>query len=169
MCHSIMTSASSNGPITFTPGTRAAFSEYLHENPNGRRVSRRDWEVTVEWLTDPSKRPSSQQEFSRRNYVRKTFTWDESTRCLLATAKSDGGDKGRVVVTEDMIAEVVEAVHGENDHAGWDATWKTLSASYYGVLRADLIFLLRRCQICAQMPIKRPKDPANRAAQDATP
>ncbi len=56
-----------------------------------------------------------------------------------------------------MIADVVELVHKENGHAGWDATWKDVSSSYYGILRSDVIFLLKRCQICAENPRKRPK------------
>lgn len=53
--------------------------------------------------------------------------------------------------------DLVDSVHQQNSHAGWDATWATLSSSYYGVLRSDLIYLLRRCQICAENPSKRPK------------
>lgn len=53
--------------------------------------------------------------------------------------------------------DLVDSVHRQNSHAGWDATWATLSSSYYGVLRSDLIYLLRRCQICAENPSKRPK------------
>lgn len=68
-----------------------------------------------------------------------------------------GQHKNRVVVTEDRIVDLVDSVHQQNSHAGWDATWATLSSSYYGVLRSDLIYLLRRCQICAENPSKRPK------------
>lgn len=53
--------------------------------------------------------------------------------------------------------DLVDLIHQQNSHAGWDATWATLSSSYYGVLRSDLIFLLKRCQICAQSPPKRSK------------
>ena len=61
-----------------------------------------------------------------------------------------------------MIAETVEMVHKENNHAGWDATWKDVSTSYYGILRSDVIFLLKQCQSphCTQNPSKRPKGSA---------
>lgn len=65
-----------------------------------------------------------------------------------------------MVVTEDMIVDVVESVHEGNSHVGWDVTWKAVSTSYYGIPRSDLIFLLKRCQICAQTPSKRPKGSA---------
>ncbi|KAH8708498.1 hypothetical protein GQ44DRAFT_715335 [Phaeosphaeriaceae sp. PMI808] len=156
-----MTSASSNGFVTFTLGTRVAFSHYLCENPNNRRVSQSDKEMLIEWLTNPDRRPQSQEEFSRRNYVRKTFIWDEKSRNLLAIAKKDGG-KNRKVITTDMIADIVEMVHEDNNHAGWDTTWKSVSTSYYGILRADVIFLLKQCQNqhCSQNPSKRPKGSA---------
>ena len=67
------------------------------------------------------------------------------------------GDKARQVVTTDKIADVVEKVHTDNGHAGWDATWKDISTSYYGILRSDVIFLLKQCQICSGNPSKRPK------------
>lgn len=60
-------------------------------------------------------------------------------------------------MTEDMIAEVVESAHERNGHLGWDATWRDISASYYGIMRADVIFLLKQCQICAHDPSKRPQ------------
>jgi hypothetical protein len=156
-----MTSSTSNNFIVFTLGTREAFSQHLRENPNNRRVSRSDKDILIEWLTNPLKRPSSQEEFSRRNYVRKSFAWDEKTQTLLAVTKKDGG-KDRTVVTTDMIVDVVETVHTNNGHAGWDATWKDVSTSYYGILRSDVIFLLKQCHspFCAENPSKRPKGSA---------
>ena len=154
-----MTCTPSNDPTTFTPSTRVAFLQYLRENPNNRRVSQTDKEILYEWLTNPHKRPSSQKEFSRRNYVLKTFAWDEKTQNLFAAAKT-GEDKNRRIVIEEMIADVVDFVHRGNGHAGWDATWKDVSTSYYGILRSDVIFLLQQCQICALNPSKRPKGSA---------
>ncbi|KFY02426.1 hypothetical protein V490_00511 [Pseudogymnoascus sp. VKM F-3557] len=157
-----MTSASRHDSVTFTLDTRAAFLQHLIENPNNRRVSPSAKEDLIEWLTNPHKRPSSQEDFSRRNYVRKTFAWDEESRSLLAIAKKDEG-KVRTVVTTDMIVDVVEMVHkvsGDSGHGGWDATWKNVSTSYYGILRSDVIFLLKQCQLCTQNPSKRPKGTA---------
>lgn len=162
-----MTSASSNDSDTFTLGTRVAFLQHLRESPNNRRVSQNDKEMLIEWLTNPHKRPSSQEEFSRRNYVRKTFAWDEKSQTLLAVAKKDEG-KNRMVITTDMIANVVEIVHkqsGDHGHGGWDATWKDVSTSYYGILRSDVIFLVKQCQVCAGNPSKRPKGSAARMLQ----
>lgn len=155
-----MTSDSSNHPVAFSSSTRAIFLQYLHENPNNRRVSQAEKENLIEWLTNPHLRPSSQKDFSRRNYVRKTFSWDKEARILLAAAKEDK-DKNRRVVTEDMIADIVEFVHENNGHTGWDATWKDVSSSYYGIPRADVVFLLKRCQRCVENPRKRPKGLSN--------
>jgi len=154
-----MTGATSNNTVIFSSRTRTAFLNYVRENPNNRRVSQTEKEILIEWLTNPHKRPSSQTEFSRRNYIRKTFTWDEKTQNILAVAKTDE-DKDRRVVMEDMIVDMVESVHNGNGHAGWDATWKDISTSYYGILRSDVIFLLKQCQICALNPSKRPKGSA---------
>jgi hypothetical protein len=162
-----MTSASSNDAVTFTLSTREAFLQHLRGNPNNRRVSQSDKEILIEWLTNPHKRPSSQEEFSRRNYVRKTFAWDEKSQTLLAAAKKDGGEK-RTVITTDMIADVVEIVHrdsGDEGHGGWDATWEDVSTSYYGILRSDVIFLVKQCQFCAENPSKRPKGSATTMLQ----
>ena len=149
-------STSSNNLVTFTPSTKTAFLQHLCENPTNRRITQIDKDILVEWLTNPHKRPSSQKEFSRRNYIWKTFTWDEKTQNLLAAAKTNK-EKNRKVVTEDKIADIVELVHESNQHGGWDATWKDISCSYYGILRSDVIHLLKQCQICALNPSKRPK------------
>lgn len=143
----------------FSAGTKAAFLQYLRDNPNSRRVSESEKEALVNWLTKPGAQPSSQKDFSRRNYVRRTFTWDSNTGSLLAIAKK-GGQTHRHVIIEDMILETVEMAHRDNGHAGWDATWKDISNSYYGILRSDVIFLLKQCRVCASNPRKRPKDSA---------
>ncbi|EED17210.1 hypothetical protein TSTA_022640 [Talaromyces stipitatus ATCC 10500] len=150
-------SSASRPYVTFANDTKESFLRYLSESPNNRRVSCEERENIIQWLTNPHKRPSSQSEFSRRNYVRKTFTWEEATQLLVACPKTEGGEK-RVVVTEDMIADIVEYVHENNGHAGWDYTWRDISRSYYGILRSDVIRLLKQCEICAHNPSKRPKD-----------
>lgn len=152
-------SGSSNDAITFTSATRAAFLQHLRENPNNRRISQDNKAAILEWLTNPHKRPSSQEEFSRRHYVQKTFAWDGETQSLRAVAKEDNG-KDRLVVLESMIADVVQAVHEDNGHAGWDATWEDVKASYYGIMRADVILLLKQCRACSENPSKRPKGSA---------
>lgn len=83
-----MMNALSNNDVIFSPKTRAAFLKHVYENPSNRRVSQADKEIMIGWIRNTSKRPSSQQEFSRRNYVQKSFTLDEDTQCLLAVAKT---------------------------------------------------------------------------------
>ncbi|KAL8367154.1 hypothetical protein RB599_010244 [Gaeumannomyces hyphopodioides] len=142
-------------PFTSSPATKAAFSNYLETHPNKRRVTPVERGELIGWLTNLHAPPSSQKEFSRRNYVRKTFAWDEDGQMLVAVSKN--GQENRAVITEDNIIEVVELVHTSNGHAGWDATWRDVSRSYYGIMRADVIFLLKRCDICVSNPRKRPK------------
>lgn len=154
-----MLCSSSKESLTFTQGTRLAFHQHLRETPNKRRVTQTDKGTLIEWLTNPHKRPLSQEEFSRRNYVRQTFSWDEQSQSLLAVAKRDE-DKARIVITDDKIADVVETVHTDNNHTGWDATWKDISTRYYGILRSDVTFLLKQCQVCFRNPSKRPKGSA---------
>ena len=152
--------ARSDDAVSFTSSTKASFLQYLREHPSNRRITQTDKDVLIEWLTDPHKRPSSQKEFSRRNYIWKTFAWNKKTQTLFAVAKT-AEEKDRTVITEDMIADAVEMVHESNRHAGWDATWKDISSSYHGILRSDVIHLLKQCQICALNPSKRPKGSAS--------
>ncbi len=67
----------------------------------------------------------------------------------------------RVVIVLESIADVVETMHIRNNHLGWDATWRDVSSAYYGILRSDVIFLLKRCRVCAHNPSKRAKNPGN--------
>ena len=150
-----MTDDSAGDP--FAPSTRTAFLQFVQDNPNSRRVSQAERQNLIDWLTDQRAPPSSQKEFSRRNYVRKTFALDANGQMLVAIAKKDG-EKDRKVITEDNILDVVELVHTSIGHAGWDATWKEISNSYNGILRADVTFLLKRCSICVRDPRMRPKE-----------
>lgn len=154
-----MDGASACIPRAFNDESKAAFLGYLHEHPNKRRVSFAERALIVEWLAGSTSRPTCQREFSRRNYVKKTFAWDEESRNLLAISKDN--NEHRVVITIESIADVVEAMHIQNNHLGWDATWRDVSSAYYGILRSDVIFLLKRCYVCAHDPSKRAKNPRN--------
>lgn len=155
-----MSNVGLSSPPSFPPDVRAAFTRLLSEKPSTRRVSVDSKQDIITWLINPHKRPCSQEEFSRRNYVRRNFTWDENTRILFTTEKDDK-QKPRVVITTDAIIDIVENTHEMNGHAGWDATWKDINNSYYGILRSDVNFLLKTCRVCAQNPIKRPKASAS--------
>ncbi|KAI0105556.1 hypothetical protein GGR51DRAFT_192914 [Nemania sp. FL0031] len=140
----------------FGSNIRAEFYHHLQATPSDRRIGLNDKAKLITWLTDPNTHPTSQKEFSRRNYVRKNFIWDDARQELLAIPKQ-GGEQERVVITENLIVDVVWSIHTRNGHAGWDTTWRDVSRSYYGILRTDVIFLLQRCDICARDPRKRPK------------
>ncbi|KAJ2890600.1 hypothetical protein MKZ38_001614 [Zalerion maritima] len=150
-----MSSVNTHSHVTFTQSTKASFDEHIKDQPNNHRISSTEKENILSWLGN-SRHPASQKEFNRRNYVQKTFSWDESTQTLVAATKSNKV-KNRIVVTEDMILQTVEQVHVESHHAGWDATWKILRAAYYGILRSDMIYLLKRCEVCSRNPTRRPK------------
>lgn len=57
----------------------------------------------------------------------------------------------------DPLWGVVELVHTSNGHAGRDAAWRDVSHDYYGIMRTDVISLLKRCDVCVSNPRKRPK------------
>ena len=142
---------------TFTSETKSDFAQYLRQTPNTRRVSKVEMQNITDWLTDPERQPISQQEHSRRNYVRRVFSCEQDERSVYAVAKSKEA-RNRLVITEDKIVEAVDLAHQNNAHGGWDVTWKDIISSCYGILRADVIFLPKRCQTCAQIPYKRPKN-----------
>lgn len=139
--------------------TQLSFSLHLHGTLSRHRVTQAEKERMVQWLRATHLKPTSQKESSRRHYVRNNFRWDEESQVLFAVPKQ--GRPKREVVTDDMILDIVESVHERNKHAGWDATWRDVSGSYYGILRSDVIFLLRRCPRCAGNPRKRPKSSLN--------
>ena len=154
-----MAGASPGVTRAFDDETRALFLEHLRSHPSSRRLSVGQRALIIEWLTDVPRRPTSQSEFSRRNYVRRAFVWDAATQTLISVGKVDGDN--RVAVTQESIVDVVEQTHINNNHLGWDATWRDVSATYYGVLRSDVIFLLKQCLVCKHYPSKQPKTSRN--------
>jgi hypothetical protein len=154
-----MDGASACIPRAFDDESKANFLDFLRGHPNNRRVSSAERALIIEWLAGGTRRPTSQSEFSRRNYVKRTFAWDEGSQNLVAIGKNN--NEHRVVIVLESIADAVETMHVQNNHLGWDATWRDVSSAYYGILRSDVIFLLKRCHVCAQNPSKRAKNPGN--------
>jgi len=107
--------------VTDSTSTRAAFTKYIAKTQNKRRLSPVEKDNIIQWLTN-LREPSSQKECSRRNYVRKSFLWDEATKTLYALPKRNEHQL-RLAVTEDIIFGIIESVHEKNGHAGWDMTW----------------------------------------------
>lgn len=155
-------------PRLFCDNTRAEFLQHLRDHPTTRRIPRTEEINIVGWLLNPELRPATQEEFSRRNFVRRKFAWDTNKQKLVAVA-GDVDRKDREVVVEEHIVDIVEHIHRNLGHAGWDATWREISSLYYGILRADVIFLLKRCPVCAWDPRKRPKGASKAETQPASP
>jgi hypothetical protein len=154
-----MDGASACIPRAFDDESKAAFLDFLRGHPDNRRVSSAERAQIIEWLAGGTSRPTSQREFSRRNYVKRTFAWDEGSQNLVAVGKNN--NEHRVVIVLESIADVVETIHIRNNHLGWDATWRDVSSAYYGILQSDVIFLLKRCHVCAHNLSKRAKNPGN--------
>ncbi|KAH6603782.1 hypothetical protein Trco_007228 [Trichoderma cornu-damae] len=132
------------------------FAKYVKETPNKKHISIDEKFRLIQWLINPLAKPSCQKDYSRRNYAQKTYKWDEARQILWAVAKNEKG-KDRIVITEDEILQIVEKVHMVKEHGGWDATWEEVSRQYCGIVRSDIIFLLKRCDICLSNPRKRSK------------
>ncbi|RFU74682.1 hypothetical protein TARUN_7552 [Trichoderma arundinaceum] len=145
-------------PFTNSFEIQQEFSTYLRETPNKIRISNEDkWKI-IGWLNGPvNQMPEYQKQYSRRNYVLRSYRWDERGQNLIAIAKRpDKGD--RVVVAEGDILKIVEKEHiisGISGHGGWDATWWGIRRKYSGIIRSDIIFLLKRCGTCLSNPRKR--------------
>ncbi|KAL6862245.1 hypothetical protein J3F83DRAFT_767398 [Trichoderma novae-zelandiae] len=142
-------------PFSRCPRVREEFREYINSTPNKKHISREEKEKLVAWLNDPNAKPTCQKDYSRRNYAQKTYRWDESRHQLWAMAKNGKG-KDRMVITVDEILQVVEQIH-MIDHAGWDATWDRVNRDFCGIVRSDIIFLVKRCGLCQSDPRKRAK------------
>ncbi|EHK46952.1 uncharacterized protein TrAtP1_010435 [Trichoderma atroviride] len=165
-------------PFSREPEVQREFREYLQENTNKKHISAERKHSLIRWLADKDAKPQTQSDYSLRNYAFKTYKWDGARHILWGIGKSEKPEKpakngkgkkpwrsgkggkssrkfqDRVVVTEDEILNVVEKVHMSNDHGGWDATWDEVSSKYCGIVRSDVIFLLKRCYICTIKPRK---------------
>lgn len=166
-------------PFSREPEVQREFRHYLEKNTNKKHISAERKHSLIRWLSDTDAKPQSQSDYSLRNYAFKTYKWDDDTNILWGIGKSEKPEKpakngkgkkswvsgkrkanrsakcqDRVVVTEDEILNVVEQIHMSNDHGGWDATWDEVSSKYCGIVRSDVIFLLKRCYICTIKPRK---------------
>jgi len=142
-------------PFSSSPEIKYDFTQYINETPNKKHISPEDKASLVEWLSNPTAKPMCQKDYSRRNYAQKTYKLDATHGTLWEIAKN-GKVMDRMVITEDKILKVVEQVHMV-EHGGWDATWEQVSRQYCGIVRSDVIFLLKRCEFCQSDPRKRAK------------
>lgn len=164
-------------PFSREPEVQREFRDYLDENANKKHITAERKHSLIRWLSDNDAKPQDQRDYSLRNYAFKTYRWDGDRHILWGigkpesekpakngkgkkawrSGKSGKGSKkcqDRMVVTEDEILNVVEQIHMSNDHGGWDATWDEVSSKYCGIVRSDVIFLLKRCYICTIKPRK---------------
>lgn len=132
---------------------RTQFAEHIDATQTKRRITVDSFNWLIELLADPPPRKRSQKDYSRRSYVLKTFEYRE-TEGILVAKRREGESQDRPVVIVDDIMRVVEEEHLRLGHAGWDATWKGVSSRYCGILRIDVIFLLKRCPACLKNPRK---------------
>lgn len=164
-------------PFSREPEVQREFRDYLEENANKKHITAERKHSLIRWLSDSDAKPQEQRDYSLRNYAFKTYRWDGDRHILWSIGKPESekpakngkakkawrswkSGKGskkcqdRMVVTEDEILNVVEQIHMSNDHGGWDATWDEVSSKYSGIVRSDVIFLLKRCYICTIKPRK---------------
>ena len=49
---------------------------------------------------------------------------------------------------ESPIFDIIQEEHSRIGHGGIHLTWAAIGAGYYGIIRTEIIWLLKRCQIC---------------------
>ena len=54
----------------------------------------------------------------------------------------------RLVIMESSILDVIQEEHSRIGHAGVHATWAAVSKGFYGIIQSEVMWLLKRCQIC---------------------
>ncbi|KAL7898878.1 hypothetical protein HDV63DRAFT_413458 [Trichoderma sp. SZMC 28014] len=162
-------------PFSREPQVQREFRVHLEKTPIKRRMTAERKHDLIRWLSDSNAKPQDQREYSLRNHALKTFKLDGETHTLWSIGKPESEKpakngkakkawkswksgkpskkcQDRMVVTEDEILNVVEQIHMSIDHGGWDATWDEVSSKYYGIVRSDVTFLLKRCYICTIKP-----------------
>ncbi len=107
-----MDSASASNLGAFDDESKAAFSDFLRGHPNNRRVSSAERALIIGWLAGGTSRPTSQREFSRRNFVKGTIAWDEGSQNLVTVGKTN--NEHRVFIVLKSVADVVETMHRRN-------------------------------------------------------
>jgi hypothetical protein len=89
----------------------------------------------------------------------KDLFWDEKKQNILAVPKKDE-NKDHIVVTEDMIVDIVEFVHESNGHAGWDGRMSILHTTiFYDQM---LHFCLRDARSASIILLNAPRAPKPR-------
>lgn len=168
-------------PFSKEPEVLEAFQAHLRTYETSH-ISAEKREDLIRWLTDKVAKSKDQSHYSSRNWITTAYKWDSRRKLLLVGGTNEETIKGkkkikrgkggknarvgrrseyqdRIIVTEDEILDIVEKIHMSNGHKGWDATWNEVSRKYVGIMRADVIFLLRRCYICSLNPRKNPRRP----------
>ena len=65
----------------------------------------------------------------------------------------------RLVIMESSILDIIQEEHCRVGHSGVHGTWAGISKSFYGIIRTEVMWLLKRCQVCIRQAQNRSRGP----------
>ena len=142
----------------FNEATRTAFAAYLEVNEHRYQITDSTYEQYITYLTNALYEPSSRADQAKRAFVKTSFQMDEGGYALQACA-TERHKQARLVIMQSSIFDIIQEEHCRIGHAGVHPTWAAVSQGYYGIIRTEIIWLLKRCQICIRRARNRSRGP----------
>jgi len=102
-------------------------------------------------LVNPEAKPIAQSDDERQHQYNQRGDARSSYQVIdgqLYRKPSDPQEQPRYVVCEHEVFERIKTVHLQLGHAGKNKTFEILQKRYYGITRAETIWLLKHCRTC---------------------
>lgn len=142
----------------FSTTARQAFDVFLAGYTSRYRISRQKRANIISWLTDTQRTPVNQTEHSQRHYAVHNFRYDAGTDILWALSSEKHQGERQVVVQEEIL-RIIEQEHLLSKHSGRDTTWTSISKTYYGIARQEVIYLIKQCEVCCRKAANQSRGP----------
>ncbi|KAF5120961.1 SCAN domain-containing protein 3 [Metarhizium anisopliae] len=132
----------------FPNDVRSAFKSYI-ESPaytNRERIEYTKWRELHILLDNPDRKPRNQTESRLKHRALSEF---ELINNRLHRRPDSKHPEPRYVVPENEAFDTIANQHLRLLHAGKNKTWEAVQQKFYGITRAAVEFVIKRCKNCA--------------------
>ncbi|KAF8439504.1 hypothetical protein BGX38DRAFT_1273435 [Terfezia claveryi] len=137
------------------PLVRLEFHAWLannQEHSNRFRISPNRLQMLHHFVLNPDQ-PSHSVTERKMKHVAKSYRLDGNGK-LLRLPEPPRHPTEREVVLEEDIFQIIWSLHCELGHAGKNRMFPIIGDRYYGITREEVMWVLRRCHICARSGVK---------------
>jgi hypothetical protein len=136
----------SNLANPFSEESRLAWHEYLLSSGTNRFRPALERMILIRDLLTSARKASNSDEYKLKYVAKKKYHLDQGTLTIHAGA----GGTLQTVLTDHQAYDIIVRSHLNLNHTGTDKTMADIGATYYGITRQEVSWLLQHCSTCVK-------------------